>query len=442
MFIVADEFAHFNKSAQSTRDKPLDHIIYEALMPSVSGFRMPDSTGNARMGAAFGKGLFLSSPNGKQGKFYEDFQNAIEHGPDSYCLAIQCATWEVNPIVAPSFLKGEFNKNTASYDQEYGAKFTAGGVNWLRDLPTFYASLDTRLDPLQPVGRRDRVYFLGVDFALSNDGTACSICHWEPNFDEDVDSFDYRAYTYLQETNPFHFEDPAYDLFTPRTLKDPEFLASLQRPRGRFVVDYTEVRYAGRPPYENRKVLLIEEVLDWIEDLYFRWPIKYGVYDQWSGEIIKQLLEKRGLGKRLEMIKFNETNNDAMYKLFSSLLHGHQVKFPAEETLINELLSLRVELRAHGVIKVEVPNGAGHDDRFDSLARALFLAHGFKNNNNVLAGQTLQHMFNNINPVSTTVSFDGIADQRKLQILQRMHHQAQLSIRSPNLRSNKVMPRR
>ena len=472
MFVIADEFAHFNRSAKSTRDKPLDEAIYEALTPSTSGFTMPPEPGEER-GKPWGKSLFLSSPNGPGGKFWQDCQDANEKGARSGTLFIQAATWEINPIVHSAFLRKEYNKNPASYEQEYGGKFITGGMNWLSDLPTFYTSFDNRLNPLQPTGRRDRVYFLGIDFALSNDGTACSICHFEPDYDEPVDSFIPEAFAYWQDPrlndpeflatlDPQLMERDAYDNegdlipYLQRVdkevmkrfnefadLKNPEYLATLKRPRGRFVVDYSEVRYAGKPPYAHRKTLLLDDVLDWVQDLYWRWPIKYGVFDQWSGEIISQMVEKRGLATRLEMIKFNEHSNDSMYKLFSSLLHQNDLKLPPDPTLIRELLALRVELRSHGMIKVEVPASAGHDDRFDSIIRAVYLAYAHQNKNLALAGHNLQNLFNARDPVSTTGDLRGVSDPKLHEKLKQTYHQTQYSIRSPNVRTNmlKIMPK-
>ena len=43
-------------------------------------------------------------------------------------------------------------------------------------------------------------------------------------------------------------------------------------------------------------------MLDWIDHLFKVWPIAGGIYDQWSGELISQLLAKRGYGLRLTMV--------------------------------------------------------------------------------------------------------------------------------------------
>jgi hypothetical protein len=407
LFVVADEFAHFGVGS-TLKEKGPDEVIYEALAPSISGFKHPDGT-------PFGRALFLSSPNGKQGKFWKDFDDAFRLGPDSYTLAIQCATWEINGTIPPAFLMKEYNKSPASYEQEYGAKFGVGGVGWLRDLGKFYTSLDNRLSCLTPLGTYGKTYFLGLDFALSNDGTAATIAHWEPYYDEPFDSLPPEAAAYWKDS-----EDPEN---LELKLSDEGYYELFQagRPKGRVVVDYTEVRYAGKAPYEHRTTLLLDDVLDWIGELFDRWPISKGVFDQWSGEIIRQMVDQRPYGRRLEMISYTQQSNDSMYKLFSQLLHEGSLKMPSDDpTLMEELLSLRVENKGKGMIKVEVPSSRGHDDRFDSLIRAVQLAYLHKSNNPVVGGVSLQQL---IGGASTNMALAG-ADPRLVAILQKQNRPA------------------
>lgn len=400
IFVILEEFAHFNSSKGSSRDKPLDVALHESLVPSVSGFKTPD-------GAPFGKALIISSPNGKRGKFYEELDAAYRLGADSYTLAIQAPTWEINPSISPAFLHAAYNKNPASYDQEYGAKLLEGGVAWLRDIGQVYASVVKSHDGVTPHGRIDRVYFMGVDFALSNDGTAVAIAHYEPTFTHDADDYVEEAYAY---------NDPDTQFWMP----GPD--------GGRYVLDLVDQVKAGEGIMSHRKTLLIEEVLDWIEDLMRRYPIQHGVFDQWAGVIIQQLIQTRGL-TRLRMHQFTELGNDAMYKLFSSLLHEGRLKLPNNKPFLKELLSLQVENRAHGIIKIEAPAGL-HDDRFDASARALYLSHAFQNKNYILAGQELHFKFGS--PVHRTVSDFGVSkSETALRKMQQMHHQSQMGVRNP-----------
>lgn len=410
IFVILEEFAHFNTAKGSSRDKPLDAALHESLVPSVAGFKTPD-------GQPFGKALIISSPNGKRGKFYEELDAAYRLGTDSYTLAIQAPTWEINPSVSPAFLRAAYNKNPASYDQEYGAKLLEGGVSWLRDIGAVYASVVKSHDGVTPAGRIDRVYFMGVDFALSNDGTAVAIAHYEPHFEHPESE-------YVEEA--FAYNDPDTTLWMP----GPD--------GGRYVVDFVDQVKAGEGLMAHRKTLLIEEVLDWIEDLMRRYPIQHGVFDQWAGVIIQQLIQQRGLS-RLKMMQFTELGNDAMYKLFSSLLHEGRLKLPNNKPFLRELLSLQVENRAHGIIKIEAPAGL-HDDRFDAVARAIYLAHAFQNKNYVLAGQELHFKFGS--PVQRSVAnFGASRTEVALRKMQEQHHGAALNLRNPKSMSGRFTGR-
>ena len=360
IFALMDEYAHFNSSGSSTRDKPLDEAIYEALTPSVTGFKHPD-------GRPFGMTLIFSSPNGKKGNFYKECKMAFEMGSENGVLAIQAPTWETNPSISPKYLKSQYRRNPMSYLQEFGAEFIDGGVNWLTDLGAFYSSFDKKLIPMVKYGRQEKVYFLGVDFALSNDGTAATICHYDPLYEEKREDFLDEAFSYNEKLG---------ELFEKQN-----FIIN-----GKYVIDNTEVRYAGQPPYEEDTVLPIDSVLNWIRDLYKSFPIQYGIYDQWSGEIIKQLVENKGI-TRFEMVQHNAMVNDSEAKLFSMLLHGYKLKMPYVITMAKELLNLKGHIRANHLIKVEAPEGSEfHDDTYDSISRALYICHAYNNKDKSILG--------------------------------------------------------
>lgn len=400
LFVVMDEFAHFNRSSSSTRDEPLDDRIYNALAPSVSGFTYPDGT-------PYGKTLMFSSPNNKAGKFFGEYTNAFTMGVKSYCLAIKVPTWYANPLVAPAYLKAEYAKNPNGYNKEYGAEFTEGGTNWLSELDLFYRVMDTTINPRTSLGDINKVYFLGVDFALSNDGTAAAIAHYEPNYEEHFDSLCKEAFAYDENlTKEFEGE------------KEGEIKSLFS---GKFVIDYAEVRYAGQPPWEDHKVLLIEEVLDWIEGLYRKWPVQSGIFDQWSGQIIEQMVKSRGM-KRFHMINHGMSMNDSQYKCFSLLLHQNKLKLPYDKQLIKELLALQVENKVHGQIKIEAPSGSQlHDDLFDAIVRSLYLCHGFVNKNKLISSY-IPGFLKMGNLTKNGGSLSSITNPRLFKKLQERYH--------------------
>ena len=86
IFCIMDELAHYNLSANSTRERPLDELIYNALVPSTSGFTLKGTN------KLWGKTFIFSSPNGKKGLFYQEYLNAFQYGADSASLCVQAPT--------------------------------------------------------------------------------------------------------------------------------------------------------------------------------------------------------------------------------------------------------------------------------------------------------------------------------------------------------------
>ena len=90
------------------------------------------------------------------------------------------------------------------------------------------------------------------------------------------------------------------------------------------------------PPFENCKVLDIDLVIKEIENLFKRFPIHFGIYDQFSGAIIENILTKRGLSNKIEMVSHTQSINDSQYKLFSQLLHTKKIIMPNNSSLIKK----------------------------------------------------------------------------------------------------------
>lgn len=410
--VIMDEAAHFNNSPSSTREKPLDVSIYEALTPSVSAFTNPDGT-------PFGVTFMISSVGPKHGKFYEEYMAAFNLGATSGNWAMKAPTWEVNPIVSTAHLKSEYAKSPNSYDQEYGSTWSEGGKAWISDLEVYYRAVVKSMNALIYNARVDRRYFLGADFALSGDGTSYALAHLEPNYVEKPEDFveELSAYcnTYddLLEEIAFYEENPG-------------------KAGSKFVVDYSEVRYAGKPPYEDHKKLSIYAVLDWLEEIYERFPIQYGIYDQWSGELINQLISSRGI-PRIDMVSHDAKINHTQYTTFSQLLHEGILKLPYDPELDRELLTLVEKKNPNGMLKVEAPPN-GHDDRFDGIIRAVYLAHAYTNNIKVLGNTTLNNMFHNqelINRGGLPSSFKNAGSAKAARKMKERLHQGHLSIRKP-----------
>jgi hypothetical protein len=394
MFAIMEEFAHYLSPIKSSVEKSLDESIYEAMTPSVSGFKNSDGT-------PFGKTIILSSPNGERGKFFKEFDSSFKLGVSSSSLALRAPTWETNPIVSSIYLEKMYNTSPSTFFQEYGAEFIRGGDRWIKEFGKFYACFDRRLDPKRFSGEFVKKYFLGVDYALSNDGTAIVVSHYEPEYSMCKEDFPSEVFSYNEKIS-LYFEEN-------------EFLIS-----PRIVIDYAEVRYAGSPPWEDHDVLLIDEVLDWTESIFKQWPIQCGIYDQWSGEIISQMLTSRGL-KRLEMLNHTALLNDSMYKLFYSCLNQIQIVMPYYPILEKELLALQVDIRNQGVIKVAAPSGSkNHDDLFSSLIRSVYLCYSYIKKNKVLSS-SLPMLFKSGKLMKDTGGMN-IHNQTQYNLMRKIYH--------------------
>jgi hypothetical protein len=395
MFAIMEEFAHYISPIKSSIEKSLDESIYEAMTPSVSGFKNPDGT-------PFGKTIILSSPNGEKGKFFKEFDSSFKLGISSSSLALRAPTWETNPIVSSIYLEKMYNTSPITFFQEYGADFVKGGDRWIKELGKFYACFDKRLDYKRFAGEFSKKYFLGVDYALSNDGTAMVVSHYEPNYLMRKEDFPLEVFSYNEELS--HYFENNESLVSPR-----------------IVIDYAEVRYAKSPPWEDHDVLLIDEVLDWTEHMFERWPIQCGIYDQWSGEIINQMLSSRGL-KRLEMLNHTVAINDSMYKLFSMCMHQIQLAMPYHPAIEKELLALQVEIRNQGVIKVAAaPGPKNHDDLFSALIRSIYLCYSYIKKNKIISS-SLPMLFKEGRLMKDTGAIKNIHSQAQYTLMKKIYH--------------------
>ncbi len=376
IFAIFDEFAHFTESKHSTREKPLDKLIYEAVAPSVSSFLDPE-------GNPYGKIFIISSPNGKNNKFYRDFDSSLKTSiEESYTFVARAPTWEVNNQILPSYLKADYYKDPTSYNQEFGAEFIEGGLNWVKDLSALYYCLDKNRVSSNLICKDLTIpHFIGLDFGLSKDGTAIAICHYEKFYQRIKDSFLDEAFSYNK-----YLEESLIDGF----ILDEDI----------FVIDHLLYLKPGKPPFNNHKVLDINMVIQEIENLFKMFPIHFGIYDQFSGAIINNLLAQKGLDKKIEMVSHTQTINDSQYKLFNQLLLRKKIVFPNNPDFIKEILSLKVDFNANGTISVE--NKSSHDDMFDAVIRSLFLAHSHSTKPDSLSGIISNKRFLISNPSDIT----------------------------------------
>jgi len=338
--VVMDEYGHFNDSAVVAKKKPLDIRLYEALTPSVAGFS--DEDGNA-----YGKSFVMSSPNGKKGELYNMFQ-AGKANKDTYLVLNMPSHW-VNNKIAPKRLRNAFNKSELSYRQEYLGEFVDNVNGWISNVNKVRAMVNKLWTNSINNGNPRKKYYLGLDLAMSGDGFALCVSHKES--------------------------------IRPIGEYEEEELGLLLHYKECYVVDYMAV-YTP----EAGEVLDHEFIIKTIKDLYGKYNIIKGIYDQWAGQVFTQLFAKAKI-PRLEMKPSTQAVNSETAKQFRQLLMEGKIMVPDYEPLITELLNLQETTGRNSYVKVEALSG-GHDDLFDAVSRSIYLTYEMGDKKPYMTGVT------------------------------------------------------
>lgn len=362
---ILDEVAHFTNAGQSSAEE-----IYQAISPSLSALtpKDPDDLTIPLSDISEGRMILISSPLGRQGKFFELFQFAMKGGPSTAnMLAIQAPTWEVNPTIPAGEFEKEYAKDSNKFLTEYGGQFSSRTLGWIEVHSDLLACVQPDLRP-RSRGLPRTPHFMGIDFALAGDGTAIAIGHIEAD---------------------------------------------------KVVLDLIEERRIGLGQYVNHERLDYEEVADWVLDLSRRFLIEEGMFDQWAGIIFEQALQKRGL-QQIKSEHFTRPKASQIFKNFKDLMYEHRLMLYddmpdqdktglSEESFreameaaeageakqqgpisyLQELLELQATVKSKYVIEVEAPKVMGkHDDRSDALVRMVWLAAQKLGNIGYIAGQS------------------------------------------------------
>jgi hypothetical protein len=326
--VILDEFAHFFED-ESSRDKS-DDAVYTAVTPSIAKFNGP-------LGDIQGKVICISSPNIRSGKFYELYQTALEKECDD-TLMIQAPTWEVDYTLSSKSMRGFYVANPITFKSEFGGEFSDRISSWLENEQILRMNIVPGLRlKTHTYGAREP-YFMGVDVALQNDGTAIAIVHVVRN---------------ATDNGPKEFIE----------------------------LDFIEARYASE---EMKEFFRPEEIAEWIVKCSEKFPIIKGTMDQEYGLSIVPVLHDKGL-KQFQVDRATAQTNSLMFQnLMSKMLDG-ALRIPEagdgkDIALVTELTKLRATQHSKFLISVEAPQIKGiHDDMSDAFARAVYLATDYIN---------------------------------------------------------------
>ena len=351
MCYILDELAFFIDTGKSGGKQ-----IYRAINPSIAQFSPKDPKDkHIPLGRSDGRAIAISSPDARDGFFYELYQMSLSGGNESSnMLMIQAPTWEVNPTLDKSYYITELAKDSRAFMTEHGAEFSDRVRGWIEDQNDLLECITPELRPIQRGNHRE-LFWAGVDFGMVRDGTAISLVHFN---------------------------------------------------NGKIELAYHEVWYAGKDwhkmnphlvnpisEYANGlsdlKRLDLSEIAEWFNLLSRRFYIDKGVFDQWAGPIFEQELHKRNL-KQFEMRNFSTMDSSHAFHSMKMCMYSRQLslydypisnEFNSDSNtlkhspLISEMLELQSSSGGKNVTVVEAPKVAGkHDDMSDSLVRAVLLA--------------------------------------------------------------------
>lgn len=321
---VIDEIAHFIDANSIHKTVFLDELTYEAIQPSIYGFVNPET------GKSDGLGFIMSSPNGKKGLLWDFYNKSFER--DNIMMINVPSNW-INNNIAPDALKGTYAKSEHSFRQEVMAEFIDQESNWITDINKLYACFNH--NNLNECKQRDSyVRFAGFDLALSNDNTVLAIGHYQDTRPNDL-LFDKPEYEYLiaNDTNGF------------------------------YVIDYVHVWQ----PTDSGDIQ-IEQIIYDLDNIFRRWKIKTGSYDQFSHAIFTQMILKKP-SIRMEMKPATQAFNSEKAMLTKRLINEGRLIMPNLDIVRKEFSQLQETILANGAVRVA--NDLTHDDTFTAISTCL-----------------------------------------------------------------------
>ena len=355
---ILDEIAFFVDNGKSSAER-----VYKAIKPSIAQFARKDKKTRRAVGDTEGRMILISSPDAKEGFFYQQYQMSMTGGPESRnMLMIQAPTWEIRPDLPKSYYEEEYAKDPNGFMTEHGAQFSDRVRGFIEDSNDLQACIIPDMRPRQ-AGIPREPHWAGVDFGTAGDGTAIA----------------------LTRINQGKIELAYHEVWYPKVKwseANPHLLAPI-------------VPYAMT--LQDVARIDIDALADWFFALSRRFYILKGVFDQYAGPIFEQVLHKRTL-TQFEMKNFTPTENSQMFIGFKMSMYYKQLAlydYPIPQSgesqmwdgsrhspLIAELLELQSTSGGKNIVVVEAPKVRGkHDDQSDALVRSIALAQEFAKEN-------------------------------------------------------------
>jgi phage terminase large subunit-like protein len=272
-----------------------------------------------------GKVVSISSPRGKEGKFYELFKTSPNV---SIRLSLRLPTWDVNPThTRQSLREEEKTMSESEFNMEYGAEFSGSGVENFFTEDQVKSCFMNHPYQFREVGRPGCVYFVHLDPASSSHNYALVIVHKEFFMNSETHKVDFMV-----------------------------------------VVDHIKFWRPTQEPIDP------EEVIEYIIELKRRFHIGMITYDQWATR--ESILKLRKAGIPNKETRFNQYYKNLIYRQLEDLVNSNRLHIPYENTLYLEMIELQRKFMPMGfrVLRQMDGDGIKSDDIVDALAGACYMA--------------------------------------------------------------------
>lgn len=316
--------------------------IYQAMMPTIATYNRREYAKDENGDFIFdefgqkevfkthydGKLISISSPRGKEGKFYEFYKNA----PDTANrLMMRLSTWEVTPQRRKELRKEFAAMSEGEFNMEFGAEFSGIGLENFFSEDQVNSCFTGHNFNLVEMGGGRHPYFAHFDPATTSHNYALCVLHKE------------------------YFMNP-------------------QTRKADFIVIVDHIKYWH--PSEG-KPLDVFEITEYLVNLKRRFKIGLLTYDQFSSQECIMKLRKASIPNKL--MRFNRAQKMSIYKELENLINGGRLLIPCQtETnlLQQEMIELRRKFDAQGfkVMPMQEGDGAKTDDIVDCLAGACYSA--------------------------------------------------------------------
>jgi intein/homing endonuclease len=270
-----------------------------------------------------GKIICLSTPRGKEGIFYNLYQN---HNEVDHRLVCQAATWQVNPMQSKEALMAAFpSMPEEKFRMEFGAEFSGtAGENFFAEDAVEDCFSDKTLK-LRDFGKPGVYHFAHLDPATSSHNYALVMAHKETYFDREAGKKDWKI-----------------------------------------IVDH--IKYWSPSP---GKPILVDEVDDYVIELNGRFCLGVVTYDHFNSHSSIEKLRKKGVPTK--MTPFTKRYKNIIYDHLYQLVIQRKLLIPNHLLLKNEMKNLQRKWLNSGYKVYPKRDGdVTTDDIVDALAGACF----------------------------------------------------------------------